>query len=462
MAPQKVLIVGAGPVGALAGLYFSYGGWDVEIYELRGDPRLPINTAANIGKSINLALSERGINGMRHIGDGEKLLNKVLAETIPMVGRMIHSGKLGEEGMGQNYDIHGRFIRSADRARLNVQLLDELDERENVKIFFEHKLESLMLEDKQATFQKKTENGESEIVTAEADLIVGSDGAHSKTRQLLQKHVPMYYEQVYIDTLWCEFNIPPHPETGDFQLSPNHLHIWPKQTYMFIAIPSNDKSFTCTLFMSETLFNSIGDCPDELISFFRENFEDVVEMIGEEKLIKQYLLNAKLPLISVKCSPYHYKDRCVIIGDAAHAMVPFYGQGMNAGFEDVRILFSHISSPLYSDLSSALSAYSANRQPDAHTINDLAMKNFHEMRASVTSKVYLVRKWVEESLYRFLPGLGVRTQYSMVSFENLGYGEVVKQVERQSWWENLAAGAFVTGMAIGVVVGRRGESGLFR
>ncbi|TGZ80895.1 FAD/NAD(P)-binding domain-containing protein [Ascodesmis nigricans] len=426
---KKVLVVGAGPVGALVGLYFSYDGWDVEIYERRGDLRDAAERAAGIGKSINLALSERGITGLRNIGDGGALLDKVLEQTIPMPARMIHSGKVGEEGDAQPYDgVFGRYIRSADRAELSCQMLDALDERENVKLCFGERLVRMKLDTEdgpEAIFIKK---GSGEEHKVKADLIVGADGAFSTVRYQMQRYVKQYYEQTYIPTLWCEFTIPP-TASGDFAIPPNYLHIWPKQTYMFIAIPSMDKSFTCTLFMPELMFATLTT-PSDVITFFRENFADVVELLGEESLVEQYFMNQHLPLVSIRTTPYHYKDRCVIVGDSAHAMVPFYGQGMNAGFESVRILHEHLAANP-GDIRAALQQYSEFRVRDAWAIVELAMQNYDEMRSGVTKRGYRLRKWVQESLMRWAPWLGVETLYSMVSFGNGRYSEVLRKAKMQ-------------------------------
>ncbi|EPS43933.1 hypothetical protein H072_2125 [Dactylellina haptotyla CBS 200.50] len=422
--PSKVVIIGAGPVGALAALYFAKGGWQVTLYELRGDLRNPENRSLNFTKSINLAISERGINGLRSVDP--ELTESILEEAIPMHGRMIHDNT-GKQS-SQKYDVHNRFIRSIDRGKLNERLLDELEKLTNVELKFNHGLKKLSLEKGEAIFDRKLSNGAFESVRVEADLFVGADGAHSQTRQHMMKYVRLNYSQEYIDSLWCEFQMPPHPLTGDFQLDPNHLHIWPRQTFMFIALPNQDKSFTCTLFMPENMFKDIVG-PETLLEFFNKEFPDVVSLIGEEKLIADYLKNQKLPLISVKCNPYHYRNKCVIIGDAAHAMVPFYGQGMNCGFEDVRTLWDHISTTL--TISEALESYTAERHPDCVVINDLAMKNYVEMRASVTSTGYLMKKWFQEFLYNWFPWMGIRTMYSMISFSNIRYSDVIKRVKRQ-------------------------------
>lgn len=264
--------------------------------------------------------------------------------------------------------------------------------------------------------------------------MMGCDGAHSAVRYHLMKYTRMSYSQEYIDTLWCEFHIAPSKATGDFQISPNHLHIWPGKEYMFIAIPSLDKSFTSTLFLPASHFAHLDAHPEDLIPFFNSNFPGVAgRLIPEADLKQQYTSNPHLPLITIRCSPHHFASSVVILGDAAHAMVPFYGQGMNAGLEDVRVLFdfldAHPSTP--AGRTQALAAYTAQRAPDASAICDLALRNYREMRADVTSPVYRLRKWVEEKLSVWMPGAGFATQYSRVSFGNLRYSDVEQMAQKQ-------------------------------
>ncbi|KAN0092314.1 FAD/NAD(P)-binding domain containing protein [Hyaloscypha variabilis] len=448
---QKTLVVGAGPVGALAALYAAQRGHDVEVYELRSDLRDPSTTPLNFTKSINLALSERGINALRNFSQ-PALLEKIFAETIPLAGRMIHgknsAGQLTEQS--QAYDIHGRTNFAADRGGLNKLLLDELETMPNIKFFFNHKLTGADFRKNKAWFtvsRGKLQPGErEEEIEIDFDFLIGADGAHSAVRYHLMKYTRMDYQQEYIDTLWCEFHIdakavqPGDDPNSRFRIDRNHLHIWPGKEFMFIAIASFDGSFTCTLFMPSAHFSQLSTTPDTLPEFFDNYFPGVTSLIPPQDLISSFTSNPHLPLISIKCSPFHFSSSAVILGDAAHAMVPFYGQGMNAGFEDVFVLFQfldkHISSSTpFSELASsrakALSEYSKQRTEDAHAINDLALQNYKEMRADVTSPLYLARKYLEEKISVWIPSLRWKTKYSRVSFGNERYSEVIRQSERQ-------------------------------
>lgn len=458
-APQKTVIVGAGPVGSLAALYAAQRGHHVEIYELRPDLRNPGTVPLNFTRSINLAVSERGIHAMRLAGH-PTLLRTIMDVTIPMRGRMIHgrspTGALDEHS--QDYDVHGRAIHAADRYNFNSRLLDVLDAMPNVKLFFNHKLTGADFNKCLAWFEAKDEacspHGRPREIEIAFDLMIGADGAHSAVRYHLMKFSRMDYQQTYIDTVWCEFRIDPretnvgdHP-WGKFRISPNHLHIWPGREFMFIAIPSEDGSFTCTLFLPSQQTAELEKDPHALPAFFDRNFPGVTQLIPSESLVASFKENPHLPLISIKCGPYHHESSAVIIGDAAHAMVPFYGQGMNAGMEDVRVLFSILDkysgapgdrlgnkagdltmTPL--QRSQALAEYSQVRKPDAHIINDMALQNYIEMRSSVLSRRYRIRKFLEEFISDKFPRLGWRTKYSMVSFSNEPYSRVVLKSDFQ-------------------------------
>ena len=319
-----------------------------------------------------------------------------------------------------------------DRARLNKTLLDHLESMPNVTFYFSHKLLGVDLKKKLAWFERGTPSDPSRGTEVEIpfDFMIGADGAHSAVRYHLMKYVPMAYQQEYIDKLWCQFHVPPTPE-GDFCLPPNYLHIWPQDEAMFIALPNLDKSFTATLFLTRSGFEQL-DASGKLVEYFNAKFPGVVpDLITESELQMQYSTNQHLPLISIKCAPYHYTSTCVIVGDAAHAMVPFYGQGMNAGLEDVRVLFDFLDQ-YPNDRARALAEYSAQRIPDASTINDLALRNYREMATDVKRPLYLLRKKIEEFLDLYVPKAGWATQYSRVSFSNMRYSEVHSRAQRQA------------------------------
>ncbi|KAK0387158.1 hypothetical protein NLU13_5471 [Sarocladium strictum] len=459
-ASQKIAIVGAGPVGSLAALYAAQRGYDVEVFELRPDLRDPGTVPLNFTRSINLAVSERGITAMRNAGRPD-LLQHVMSATIPMRGRMIHgvgaTGELYEQS--QDYDTHGRTIYAIDRGGLNKRLLDVLDTLPNVKLRFNHKLTGADFRTNRAWFEVKDQPGNAagrpKEIEVDFDLMIGADGAHSAVRYHMMKFSRMDYQQEYIDTLWCEFYLAPKEgeelqgsEHGKFRISPNHLHIWPGKDFMFIAIPSDDGSFTCTLFLPSKEIGELEANPSSVPSFFDQHFPGVTSLIPPADLIASFTANPHLPLISVKCKPYHHGSSGVIIGDAAHAMVPFYGQGMNTGMEDVRILFSILDKHAHLDENNdpdsddkaasfvlqrarALAEYSTVRAPDAHAINDLALQNYVEMRASVLSARYRLRKYLEEAASVWLPSLGWQTRYARVSFSNEGYADIIRKTERQ-------------------------------
>jgi kynurenine 3-monooxygenase len=391
-------------------------------------------TPLNFTKSINLALSERGINALRN-ADSQKLLNTILDETIPMYGRMIHTrsstGVLTSNS--QAYDVHGRFQRSVDRGGLNKCLLDELDKMPNVKLLFNHKLTGADFHKKKAWFevhQSKPDHERAAEIEVDFNFMIGSDGAHSAARHHMMKFARMNYQQEYIDCLWCEFTMAPS-ELGDFRISPNHLHIWPAGSFMFVALPSLDRSFVCTLFGPVDLFVKLENNPEvELVKTFAKYFPGVVPaLIAEDDLNLQFKRNPHLPLINIKCSPHHFSDSVVILGDSANAIVPFYGQGMNAGLESVRVLFAKLDT--ISDRTAALAAYTSERTKDTSAIADLALQNYIEMRSSVTSPLYKLRKYIEERLSLHFPRLGWATQYSRVSFSNMRYSEVISRAKHQ-------------------------------
>ncbi|XP_010862162.1 kynurenine 3-monooxygenase [Esox lucius] len=405
---KVVAVVGGGLVGALNACFFAKRGFQVEVFESRED----IRTAKIVkGRSINLALSHRGRQALKHVGMEDTIVSK----GIPMHSRMIHS--LNGTQSPIPYGKKGQYILSVDRANLNKELLSAAEMYPNTKLNFVHKLHDWSTETGEMTFVRA--NGAKKEISA--DLIVGCDGAFSAVRKQFLRQSRFNYSQTYIPHGYLELTMP--PINGEFAMRPNHLHIWPRNTFMMIALPNLDKTFTCTLFMPFDEFEKITT-GDQVIEFFQKYFPDAVQLIGVDALKRDYFRLPAQAMVSVKCSPYHLGDKCVLMGDAAHAVVPFYGQGMNAGFEDC-LVFDEIMDQLNENFSAVLPEYTKIRVPDDHAIADLAMYNYIEMRAHVNSKRFLFQKYVVSFLNMIMPRT-IIPLYTMVTFTRTRYHEAVK------------------------------------
>ncbi|CAJ0852362.1 7308_t:CDS:2 [Entrophospora sp. SA101] len=407
LRPSSVAVVGGGLVGTLSAIYFAKRGWSVSLFELRKDVRIPENKNNVINKSINLALSTRGLSALAEVGSD--FVKKVLDSGLPMKGRMIHV-----DGNGNNtklvsniYDVvYKRCIYSVERTALLELLLDTAQTFDNVKIYFEHQLKSCDFDNGSLQFKIRQEMN----FKYNADLIIGADGAHSIVRSQLMRVVRYGLEEEYA-------------------IDPNYLHIWPRHSFMMIALPNKNKTFTCTLFAPNEKFESIKT-NDDLILFFKQYFPDSIPLIGKEQLQREFFGNPKEFLFSIKCNPYHYKNRVVILGDAAHSMVPFFGQGMNCGFQDVEVLdkiFEQYKiSPFRNNnnvdddnkIAKALEIYTTLRHPDAIAICDLAMYNYIEMRSNVINPWFLIRRKLENYMHRLFPQRFLPL-YQMVTFSTM-------------------------------------------
>ncbi|XP_074502933.1 kynurenine 3-monooxygenase [Sebastes fasciatus] len=428
---KKVVVVGGGLVGALNACFFAKRGFDVEVFETREDIR---QAKVVKGRSINLALSHRGRQALKHVG----LEDKIVSQGIPMHARMIHS--LSGKQSTIPYGKKGQFILSVDRANLNKELLTEAETYPNTKLNFDHKLQDWSAKTGLMTFDRS--DGSSEQI--KADLIVGCDGAFSAIRKQFLRLSRFNYSQTYIPHGYMELTMP--PINGEFAMKPNYLHIWPRNTFMMIALPNMDKTFTCTLFMPFEEFEKITT-GDEVIEFFQKYFPDTIPLIGVDALKTDYFRLPGQAMVSIKCSPYHIGDKCVLMGDAAHAVVPFYGQGMNAGFEDC-IVFEEIMDQFSEDFSAVLPEYSRVRVPDDHAIADLAMYNYIEMRAHVNSKWFLFRKHVDNVLHFLMPKTIVPL-YTMVTFTRTRYHEAVDRLHWQDKVINRSLLLSATGAVLG-------------
>lgn len=413
---KDITIIGAGLVGSLLSIYLAKRGYKVSIYERRGDMRQEKMSA---GRSINLALSDRGLLALDKVGLSEEI--KQIA--IPMHGRHIHN--LNGTATFQPYGKEGQFINSVSRATLNMKLMD-LAEQHGVKIYFNHKCNSIDWKNNKITFELPS----SQLTNHNSQLIFGSDGAFSAARLQHQlQHDKFDYQQYYIDCGYKELTIPAG-KNGAFLLEKNALHIWPRKDYMLIALPNLDGSFTCTLFFpfsGEQSFEKL-DTEEKVTTFFQKTFPDIVDLIPD--LNNQFLHNPVSSLVTVKCFPWIREDKFALIGDAAHAIVPFFGQGMNCGFEDCRILDELIEKN-GDDWHTTLQQYQTLRKPDGDAIADLAINNFTEMRERTADPKFLLQKKIEARLHDKYPDKWIPA-YSQVTFSpHIRYSEAMQRGQKQ-------------------------------
>ncbi|UZJ57196.1 hypothetical protein CBS101457_006516 [Exobasidium rhododendri] len=508
-------VVGAGPVGCLVAVGLHQRGYDVTIYEIR--PEAAFQNVHSNSRSINLAISTRGLTALSAVDSN--LSRIVLENAVPMKGRMIHSNStrpgdarkdgaaserrenISAEGVlldSQSYSSKGQCINSVSRNLLNRLLLDQVIEC-GIKICWSHKLLQANMEGKSRRQQPPkvtsgsagssslsppadadtVEDGQVELIFDSqeekgfhrwTDLIVGCDGHHSKVRAELGRTIELDYNQHYIDNYYSELHIPINKETEDFALDPHHLHIWPRHDFMLIALPNQDKTFTSTLFAPKRIFTDHLNDEHRLVDFFRAEFPDALKVIGEARLVKDLLGVRPSSLGTIECKPYHFRDRLIILGDASHAMVPFYGQGLNCGLEDVRIMLELLDKHLQKGTDAhqgigsstegvattltasnasartkrneeeqnlalvrerAFDEYSSSRHADLIAISQLAMDNFHEMSSKVVSRTFRIRKQIDSLLVTYLPDQWWDSLYTLVTFSNIGYHKAQQREAKQ-------------------------------
>ncbi len=406
---KKVTLIGAGLVGSLLSAYLTKHGYTVEIYERRTDMRKDTISA---GRSINLALSDRGWRGLAGVG----LDAEVRKVAIPMEGRMIHN--LDGSINYQAYAKEGQAIYSVSRGGLNCVLMDQAEEH-GAKIHYQQRCTNVDLENNIAHFEN-IQTGEKSIV--KSDIIISSDGAFSAGRLSLMFTERYNYSQSYLEHGYKELTIPAG-EHGTHQMEKNALHIWPRGGYMLIALPNLDGSFTCTLFFpysGDPSFEKINS-KEKVTAFFKEIFSDVLQLMPT--LEDDFFNNPTGSLMTVKCFPWSWKNHLMLIGDAAHAIVPFYGQGMNCGFEDCVELETLINKHDHNwDL--IMPAFEQTRKPNSDAIADLAVANFFEMRDLVGHPDFLLRKKIEASFSEKHPDKWTPL-YTMVTFSEIPYSNAL-------------------------------------
>jgi len=412
----KFVLIGSGLAGGLLAAYLGRRGYDVELYERRADPR-----EGNLvgGRSINLALSTRGIHALEQLG----IADEVLKHAIPMPGRMIHD-KSGELHFSP-YDRDPRkHINSIGRAALNTTVIEAALRYPSVRVFFNHRCTEVDLNSATARFDS------SPPMVVSGDAIIGVDGAFSAVRQSMRTQIPGFkYDESYLAHGYKELTIPPAPD-GSWRMEKNALHIWPRKSFMMIALPNPDGSFTCTLFWEfkgpRSFETTTSD--DEVRRFFEEEFPDAVPLMPT--LLEDFRGNPTGSLVTIRCAPWFYKDKVALVGDAAHAVVPFYGQGMNAAFEDCVVLDECLAGSA-GNRERAFTEYFRRRKPNADALAGLAVQNFIEMRDKTASKTFRAKKKLDHWLEAMLPGVYLPL-YAMVTFTRMPYAVAAKRARIQN------------------------------
>ncbi|MDX5320773.1 MAG: FAD-dependent monooxygenase [Bacteroidota bacterium] len=406
---NRITLIGGGLSGSLMAVYLAKRGFEVNVYERRPDMR---NNRMSAGKSINLALSVRGLRALEKVG----LDKEILKQAIPMYGRTMHSvdGQLSY----QPYGKEGQAIYSVSRGLLNIRLLELADEYPNIHLHFEHRCVDVDLDAAKAIFV----NAEGQEVEVIGDRIIGTDGAFAATRGRLQITDRFNYSQSYLEHGYKELLIPPG-EGGQFLMKKESLHIWPRGHYMMIALPNPPGDYTCTLFFpfeGEESFASL-QTEEQVENFFKKRFPDAVPMMPT--LIEDFFSNPTSSLVTVKCYPWVKDDKLALLGDAAHAIVPFFGQGMNCAFEDCVVMDECIEKH-GNDWGKVFAEYQKLRKVNADAIADLAVQNFVEMRDKVGDENFLHMKRIEHDLCDLYPE-SYMSQYEMVTFSNIPYSEAL-------------------------------------
>ena len=415
---KKVTIVGAGLVGSLLSIYLSKRGYKVNVFERRADMRLETMSA---GRSINLALSDRGWRGLEGVG----IADDIKKISIPMYGRFIHH-KDGTNAY-QPYGKDNQAIYSVSRADINMKLMDLAEQQENVNIQFNKKCTLINRKDLAITFE---DNLTKETSNSSADLLFGADGAFASSRLSIQLQSDRFeYNQHYIDCGYKELIIPAGIN-GEFLLDKNALHIWPRGSFMMIALPNPDGNFTCTLFLpfeGEKSFSNLKT-DKQVEDFFKSEFSDAFTLMPT--LISDFKTNTTASLVTVKCAPWVFDNKIGLIGDAAHAIVPFYGQGMNCGFEDCVVL-NELIEKHNDDWDIIFPEYEQLRKPDGDAIADLAIANFVEMRDKTADPKFILQKKIEAKFSQHYPDKWIPL-YSMVTYSpHIRYSTALKEGQKQ-------------------------------
>src|SRR6056297_1257762 len=409
--PQKkknIAIIGSGLVGSLLAIYLSKHGHDITVFDRRPDIRNIIFS----GRSINLAMSNRGWTALKEVGIEEEI-RKI---GIPLEKRAMHV--VGQPEYYQKYGKEGESIWSISRGVLNKKMID-LAENAGVNFRFNEKVWDVDLPEAKI-YTGETEK--SEWKSYQYDIIFGCDGAFSRVRHKMQRRSRFDYSQDFIDVGYKELTIPANAD-GSYKLDKNSFHIWPRGKFMLIAMPNLDGSFTCTLFMpfeGEVSFDNINTKP-QAQEFFTTYFPNVMQVIDD--LLEDFFKNPTSAMVTMKCYPWTYWDKVALVGDSAHAIVPFYGQGMNAGFEDIYVL-DQIIKEQGDDWGAIFKIYQEQRKPNADAIAELSYRNFVEMSSKTADPMFLLQKKIEKRFSTQHPEKWIPA-YSRVTFSDKPYAEAL-------------------------------------
>jgi kynurenine 3-monooxygenase len=447
----KFVLIGSGLAGGLLAAYLGRRGYHVDLYERRADPR-----EGNIvgGRSINLAISTRGIHALEELG----IADEALRHAIPMRGRMIHD-KSGALHFSP-YDVDPKnCINSIGRGALNTAVIEAAQRYPNVHVYFNHKCTDVDLDSATAHLETSfvaadmsPANSENQIISAHGDAVIGVDGAFSAVRQSMQMQINRFkYDESYLAHGYKELTIPPGPD-GSWRMEKNALHIWPRKSFMMIALPNPDSSFTCTLFWEFEGPRSFATTKtdDGVRRFFEEEFPDAVPLMPT--LLEDFRKNPTGSLVTIRCSPWYYKDKVALVGDAAHAVVPFYGQGMNAAFEDCVVL-DECFEKFPDNRERAFGEYFSRRKVNADALADLAIGNFIEMRDKTASKTFRAKKKLDHFLEAALPGIYLPL-YTMVTFTRIPYAQAARRAQRQDrvlYLTLIAAGMIIVSLLVHLI-----------
>lgn len=418
---QKLLIIGAGLCGSLLALRMAQRGYQVQLVEKRPDLR---DVTQDAGRSINLSLSDRGLKALRLAGVEEQALELC----IPMYGRMIHDKK-SNTFMSNYSGRDGEYINSISRPGLNMLLLDKAQAMPNVELIFNKGCTAINLEQGTATFIDFNTKQES---TFEGDLVLATDGAGSVVRKAMfdKRELLFSFSQQWLTHGYKEITIPATKD-GGYRTQKGALHIWPRGEDMLIALPNLDGSFTVTLFApyanTKYCFDNLTT-PEMVQEYFTQEYPDAIALMPN--LVKEFFDNPTGPLGTIRCTPWHCYDKVVLLGDAAHAIVPFYGQGMNASFEDV-FVFDEILDKHQGNWKTVLTEYEKTRRRDTDAIANLALDNFHEMKEHTASPLFQEKRKLEMTFEGQFPKQ-YSSKYSLVTFnEDISYHQAMTRGRAQ-------------------------------